>query len=269
MTRSRSKDPIGIFDSGVGGLTVANAIHKLLPNERLIYFGDTAHLPYGDKSADAIRHFSVAISQHLLNKGCKAIVVACNSASTAAFAELKAFLKDKAILVEVVQPLVNHVYQKRPRKVGIIATNATIKSDVYQSAIRYALPNSIIIDKATPLIVPMIEEGIVNGDISEAILKNYLSVAEFQDLDVLLLACTHYPLVHEAIQKQLPNVEVVDSTQVTANALKKALEEKELLASQPSDAANAFFVSDFTSTFETNAKLFFGEDVHLVEENIW
>lgn len=269
MTRSRTIDPIGIFDSGVGGLTVANAIHKLLPKERLIYFGDTAHLPYGDKSADAIRHFSVAISQHLLDQGCKAIVVACNSASTAAYTELKSFLKDKAILVEVVQPLVNHVYRKRPKKVGIIATNATIKSGVYQSAIRYALPESIIIDKATPLIVPMIEEGIVHGEISEAILKNYLDVAEFQDLDVLLLACTHYPLVHDAIQKQLPNVEVIDSTQVTAHALKEALLEGSLLTSKPAEAPNAFYVSDYTATFETNAKLFFGEGVHLVEKNIW
>jgi glutamate racemase len=269
LTRSRTIDPIGIFDSGVGGLTVANAIHKLLPNERLIYFGDTAHLPYGDKSADAIRHFSIAISQHLLDQGCKAVVVACNSASTAAYTELKSFLKGKAILVEVVQPLVNHVYKMRPEKVGIIATNATIKSGVYQSAIHYALPHSTIFDKATPLIVPMIEEGIVKGEISEAILKNYLNVKEFQELDVLLLACTHYPLVHHAIQKQLPNVEVIDSTQVTAQALQDALSKRSLLATKPSDVPNAFYVSDFTATFETNAKLFFGEGVHLVEKNIW
>lgn len=269
MTNLRADGPIGIFDSGVGGLTVANAIHKLLPMERLIYFGDSAHLPYGDKSAEAIRHFSLEICKHLVSLGCKAIVVACNSASTAALDVLTEYLRDKAILIEVVRPLVDEVHHKHPKKVGIIATKATVSSGVYQSYLKEIIPDGEVVAKATPLIVPMIEEGIVEGQIAEAILGNYLDDPDFEDLDMLLLACTHYPLVHDLIQSHMKHVDVIDSTQVTAMALKTALDRAGLVRISPSTEPNSFFVSDYTETFDKSARIFFGEDVHLVENNIW
>jgi glutamate racemase len=264
-----SKKPIGIFDSGIGGLTVANAIQSLLPNERLIYFGDTAHLPYGDKSAEAIKTYSLAICKHLLDLNCKAIVVACNSAATTAHDHLRQLVEPQAIIIDVVEPLVEKVALENHQKIGIIATQATISSNQYQSRIKALLPSANIQAKATPLIVPMIEEGFVDNDISNTIIKEYLSTKEFKDLDVLLLACTHYPLIRNVIQRHLIGVEVLDSTNVTSMALKAALEERGLLSSKVSDVPNAFYVSDYTEVFESKARLFFGENVHLTERNIW
>lgn len=269
MKNIRSLDPIGIFDSGVGGLTVANAVHRLLPNEQIIYFGDTAHLPYGDKSPEAIKYYATSISAHLVDKKCKAVVVACNSASTTAFSELSEFLDDKAIFIDVVQPLVEHTARLAPKKVGLIATKATVDSGVYQSQLQKALPKAQIIARATPLLVPMIEEGFVNNEVSQTILKEYLHSPEFEDLDVLLLACTHYPLIKDAIGAQLPGVTILDSTEVTAQALKTSLSKLGLFNNKEGVKSNSFLVSDYTRGFEQKARLFFGKDVDLKEDNIW
>lgn len=269
MSQERSKDPIGIFDSGVGGLTVANAIHKILPGERLIYIGDTAHLPYGDKSPDAIQHFALRISEELIKLGCKAIVVACNSAATTAFSTLSDYLSDQAVFVDVVKPLVRRTAELSPDRVGLIATKATIDSGIYQAQLRQALPEASIHHRATPLLVPMIEEGFVDDEVSEAILEEYLDTPEFRNLDVLLLACTHYPLIKASIQRHLPHVTILDSTDVTAAALERALSTEDLLNETSEIKDNAFFVSDYTVTFEKNARLFFGQDVNLKEWDIW
>lgn len=142
--------PIGIFDSGIGGLTVANAIVQFLPGEEIIYFGDTAHLPYGDKSADAIRYYSLRISKFLLEQQCKMIVVACNSASSAAYHVLVDFFKGQTLFVNVVDPLVEEVARKRYRKVGIIATKATVQSGMYERQLRALQPDLEIASLATP-----------------------------------------------------------------------------------------------------------------------
>lgn len=269
MINHRSKDPIGIFDSGVGGLTVANAIHRLLPNESLIYFGDTAHLPYGDKSPDAIRHFAIEISRTLIEKGCKAIVVACNSAATVAHKELQDYLNDKAIFVEVVKPLVQTTIDSKADRVGIIATKATIDSGEYQRRLKSKKQTIQLFPKATPLLVPMIEEGFVDDEISRTILKEYLSTNDFKNLDVLLLACTHYPLIKDAIVRHLTKTKVFDSTEVTALELSRQLSTHGLLNEQRLLANNQFFVSDYTDNFEKSARMFFGSDVNLKEWNIW
>ena len=240
MINLPSERPIGIFDSGIGGLTVANAIQSLLPNERLIYFGDTAHLPYGDKSAEAITSYALGISEHLLELDCKAIVVACNSAATTALDALKQYVEPYAILIDVVEPLVQKVAKAHFQKIGIIATQATINSNQYQSRISTLLPEAIIEAKATPLIVPMIEEGFVDNEVSNAIIREYLSSDNFRDLEVLLLACTHYPLIRNILQRHLEGAEILDSTTVTAQALKEALEENALLRAQPAQSQNSF-----------------------------
>jgi len=263
------RKPIGIFDSGIGGLTVANAIHKALPNEHLIYFGDTAHLPYGDKSADAIRYYALKISKFLLEQNCKMIVIACNSASSAAYNTLLDFFEGKVLFVNVVDPLVEAVTSKAYKEIGVIATKATIRSNIYRDKIKHKLQNVKIHSLATPLLAPMIEEGFFKGDISQSVIETYLGREDFRSIDALLLACTHYPLIKKEIQAFFNyEVDVLDSTDVVANYVKAMLESENLL-SENRESENEFHVSDFTSSFEDTAKVFYGSNIELQTTNIW
>jgi len=260
---------IGIFDSGIGGLTVANAIQKALPNEHLIYFGDTAHLPYGDKSADAIRFYCLKISKFLLEQNCKLIVIACNSASSAAYHTLLDFFEGRTLFVNVVDPLVSAVLDKEYDKIGVIATKATIRSNIYRDKIKHRLQKSTVTSMATPLLAPMIEEGFYKGEISHAVIDTYLSRAEFKDIQSLLLACTHYPLIKKEIEAFFEyKVDVLDSTDVVANAVKKLLKDQDLLSPRRTKK-NEFYVSDYTQSFEDTAKVFYGEEIELETANIW
>jgi glutamate racemase len=260
---------IGIFDSGIGGLTVANAIQKALPNEHLIYFGDTAHLPYGDKSADAIRFYALKISKFLLEQNCKMIVIACNSASSAAYNTLLDFFDGKVLFVNVVDPLVEAVTSKTYHEIGIIATKATIRSNIYRDKIKHKQQNVKIHSQATPLLAPMIEEGFFKGEISQSLIKTYLGREDFKSIDVLLLACTHYPLIkNEIISFYNHKVDVLDSTDVVANYVKAMLEAEDLLSDRR-DRENEFHVSDYTSSFEDTAKVFYGKNIELRTTNIW
>ena len=154
-----------------------------MPNEHLIYFGDTVHLPYGDKSADAIRFYALKISKFLLEQNCKMIVIACNSASSAAYNTLLDFFEGKALFVNVVDPLVSAVVQKGYNEIGVIATKATIRSNIYRDKIKHQLQNSRVHSLSTPLLAPMIEEGFFKGEISKSVIESYLSVEEFQTID--------------------------------------------------------------------------------------
>lgn len=263
------EQPIGIFDSGIGGLTVANAIHHFLPEERLIYFGDTAHLPYGDKSADAIRYYCLKISKFLLEQRCKMIVIACNSASSAAYDMLLDFFEGKALFVNVVDPLVNAVIEKGYQNVGVIATKATINSAIYRNKIKSANQKIKVNQLATPLLAPMIEEGFYNGNISKSIIASYLNHEELVGIDALLLACTHYPLIRKEIDEFYENkVAILDSTDLVSTEVKKILAAENLL-SQKRTGSDHFYVSDFTASFEETAKNFYGEDIHLEASHIW
>ena len=189
-----SSQPIGIFDSGIGGLTVANAIQKVLPNESLIYFGDTAHLPYGDKSPDSIKYYAIRITQFLMQKNCKMIVIACNTASSIAYETVKDFVEGKIPVVDVISPVVDLVaHTKSIHKVGVIGTKGTIKSDIYAKKIK-ASSKKEVASLATPLLAPMIEEGFFNNKISRSVIASYLSSRKLAKIDALILACTHYPL---------------------------------------------------------------------------
>lgn len=267
--RKNQNKSIGIFDSGIGGLTVANAIQKALPDEHLIYFGDTAHLPYGDKSADAIRFYSLKISKFLLEQNCKMIVIACNSASSAAYHTLLDFFEGKALFVNVVDPLVAAAVAKKHSNIGVIATKATVRSNIYRDKIKHQLQNSKVTTMATPLLAPMIEEGFYKGEISHSVIDTYLGKKEFKDIDSLLLACTHYPLIKNEIEKYFDyKVDVMDSTDVVAQAAKDLLASQNLLASKRTKP-NEFYVSDFTESFEDTARIFYGEEIKLETANIW
>jgi glutamate racemase len=269
LQKQNKYQPIGVFDSGIGGLTVANAILRHLPNEQIIYFGDTAHLPYGDKSADAICFYCLKIVKFLLEKDCKMIVIACNSASSAAYNVLIDFFAGQAVFVSVVDPLVDAVVEKKFSKVGVIATKATIRSDVYRLKLMAKQPNLNVISMATPLLVPMIEEGFFNDNISDAIIEKYLSDPALDSIDALLLACTHYPLIRKNIEQFLgPEVQVYDSNDIVAQTVKSKLKAMDLL-NDKLKADHQFFVSDYTHSFEETTRLFYKEKIDLAHCPIW
>jgi glutamate racemase len=270
MAKLNSKQPIGIFDSGIGGLTVANAIKELMPNEQLIYFGDTAHLPYGEKSEDAIKYYSIRIAQFLLKHECKAIVIACNTASSLAYHVVRDFVGDKAIVINVIDPVVTHVTQKNSNKrIGVIGTKGTIKSNIYEKKILENNPNAEVASLATPLLASMIEEGFFNNNISKTIIHSYLSKPKLKKVDAMILACTHYPLIKPEIKSFYnANVEIVDSAEIVANHVKNTLESYQLLNTGKT-RKHHFYVSDYTEAFEKSTKFFFKSKIHLEEANFW
>jgi len=264
------EQPIGVFDSGVGGLTIAHAIKLALPNEKIIYFGDTAHLPYGDKSSESIKYYSKNIAKFLLKQNCKIVMIACNTASAHAYQEVKDEVGDKAIVINVIEPLVDFIKLKQKIKnIGIIGTKGTIESSVYQNKLKTLNMNLNVIAKATPMFVPMIEEGFIYDDISNAIIRAYLSESDFDRIDSLVLACTHYPLIKNQIRKFFNfKVDVIDSSQIVANYVKQVLTQLNLL-NESTEHCNEFYVSDYTKMFETIARMFFEEDIQLKKLDIW
>jgi glutamate racemase len=261
--------PIGIFDSGVGGLTVAHAIKQVLPGESLIYFGDTAHLPYGDKSAESIRYYSGKITEFLLSHNSKVVLVACNSASASAFESLKNQFRDKTILLDVIDPVVDYLGKRKFRKVGVIGTKRTITSGTYEKKLHDKAPDTGVVSMATPLLVPMIEEGFIFDDISNAIIRTYLSNDSLSGIEALVLGCTHYPIIKNQISKFFNfNVEVVDLGRTVSHILKEILEKKDLL-NDSGKVRDQFFISDYTPYFEKIARMFFEEDINLQKADIW
>ena len=259
---------IGIFDSGIGGLTVGHQITKLMPNERIIYFGDTKHLPYGDKSRDAITHYSKNITDFLLQQKCKMVVIACNTASALAFNTVEELCKDRAIAVNVIDPVIDFTFESKAQSVGIIGTKNTISSDVYASKIKANQPELKTKSLATPLLVPMIEEGFYQSKISNTILSNYLEREELLDIDHLILGCTHYPLIEEEIKQYYKgSVEIVNSAKIVSKYIKNKLTETNLL-NQSEPKAHEFHVSDYTDSFEQSAQYFFGKRINLKETRL-
>jgi glutamate racemase len=195
-----NSNPIGIFDSGIGGLTVANAVSGLLPNEEIIYFGDTAHLPYGDKSAEAIQHYSIRIADFLLERNCKLILIACNTASAAAYETVRDHLAGRVPLINVIDPVVDVVAADMAiKKIGIIGTKATIKSGVYEHKLKAIRPDLETVALATALLASMIEAGFYNNSVSQAVINSYLAYPDFSDIQGMILACTHYPLIEKEV----------------------------------------------------------------------
>ena len=265
--------PIGVFDSGIGGLTVARAVAQRLPHERLVYFGDTAHLPYGEKSTAAIQAYAVKICDVLLRQHCKLILIACNSASAAAYELVREYVGSKALVVGMIDPVVQHVgcyYAGRP--VGLIGTKQTVGSNIYRKKIDQLDCGVDLHALATPLLVPMIEEGFFAGRVSKEIIRTYLDHPALQDIDVLLLACTHFPLIKPQIDDYYQGrVAVLDPSDVVATTVAEVLEACQLLAAPATGGppAHQFYVSDFTRSFEESTRIFFGQEVQLEHYPLW
>ena len=264
------EQPIGIFDSGSGGLTVAYAIKQMMPGENLIYFGDTAHLPYGDKSEAAIQAYSIKIADVLLKKNCKVIVIACNSASSASYELLKEYVQNSVKVINVIDPMVNSVTEKfQECTIGLIGTKRTVHSGIYAKKIEASGSHITLHSLPTPLLVPMIEEGFFNNKISHDIIEAYLHDPLLKNIEALILGCTHYPLIKKEINDFYKNkVLVLDSSEMVAKALYEYLASQHLLNINPG-GQDHFLVSDFTDSFEASTKLFFHEPVQLEKHPLW
>lgn len=262
--------PIGIFDSGIGGLTVAQAITNLLPNERIVYFGDTAHLPYGDKSTAAIQAYAVKICDLLIKQNCKVILIACNSASAAAYELVKEYVGSKARVLNVIDPIVNYIGRTYPEKtIGLIGTKQTVNSNVYRKKVDELGRGIELKSHATPLLAAMIEEGFFNDSISESVIHAYLSDPDLANIEALILGCTHYPLIKKQIENYYKGeVDVLDASQIVAQQVKDYLEANNM-ASDKLIGEHHFYVSDFTRSFEESTRIFFKRPVHLEHYPLW
>ncbi len=265
----QANQPIGIFDSGIGGLTVANAIRQVLPNEQIVYFGDTAHLPYGDKEPYSIKHYSTEIAKFLLKQNCKVIVMACHTASSNAYNEVLETVNGKALVINVVDPVINYLKNNKNKLIGVIGTKGTINSGIYENKIKEEQINKIVKTLATPLLCPMIEEGFINDRISHTVIQSYLEDEKLKNIDAIVLACTHYPLIKKEINDYYnKHVEVIDSSEVVANFLKEELSRLDLL-NKEERKVDQFYVSDYTESFEKSTRFFFKESIRLEKGSIW
>jgi len=251
--------PIGIFDSGIGGLTVLRQIHKALPQEDLIYLGDTARVPYGTKSPSTVVRFACEDTQFLLQQHVKAVVVACNTCSAWALPVLEK--KYPVPIFGVIAPGVESALQQsRSRRIGVIGTNATIRSRAYATAILAQAQNAKVFARATPLLVPLVEEGWINHPVTQAVLREYLTPLLRQRIDSLILGCTHYPLLKRAIRKVTgPGLRLIDSAESCGNYVAQQLEKLRLLRRKAGrEGMIQPFVTDETERFAAVAERFLG-----------
>ncbi|RYD37997.1 MAG: glutamate racemase [Verrucomicrobiaceae bacterium] len=248
--------PLGIFDSGVGGLTVVRAVQELLPAEDILYLGDTARLPYGSKSPETIRQFADEDVRFLISKGVKAVVVACNTATAHALPQLHQ--QYRVPIIGVIQPGVEAVLEDQgAARIGIIATRGTIRSHAYQHALAQRRTGLLIHGQAAPLLVPLVEENWIGHPATREVLKTYLNPLIDRGIDTLMLACTHYPLLIPVLKELLPgDVRLVDSATTCAEHLKRELTRLELLAVREREGALELHLTDLSEQFEDLARQF-------------
>ncbi len=254
-----NNNPIGIFDSGIGGLTVAKEIIKILPNESIIYLGDTARVPYGTRSKEVITQFAKELVNFLLEKKVKVLVVACNTISAVALSKIEEI--SPVPVVSVVAPAVRKAISvTKNKKIGVIGTSGTIQSRAYETEIKKLDPDIEVISTGCPLFVPLAEEGL-NGEATKLIAEDYLDHIIAAGVDTLVLGCTHYPLLLETISKTVGSgVVLVDSAQPTAVELKEVLEKMNLLSNN-SSPTHEFFVTDAPERVFAVAGRFFGAEL--------
>ncbi|MBK6610064.1 MAG: glutamate racemase [Sphingobacteriales bacterium] len=270
FSHAKPNAPIGVYDSGVGGLTVANGIVQQLKNEQLIYYGDTAHMPYGDKSDVAIRHYAHRVADFLLAQGCKAMVIACNTASAVACNSLQKYLHQRIPVVDVIVPVSEAVVAANLQKVGIIATPQTIKTGAYPKQLQQLQPNLQLVQKAAKSLAAIIEEGMYQSPAAiDAIIEYYLNDPNFDGVQGLVLACTHYPIIKTNIEaffiRKKRQVQIFDSTHTVAKQVAHILQTYNLLNTSGKKPVHQFYVSDYTAAFEQTAQIFFGQNIHLQE----
>jgi glutamate racemase len=246
---------IGVFDSGVGGLTVLKAIREKFPNVDLYYLGDTARVPYGTRSKETVIRYSLECAQFLMDKGIDVLVVACNTASSYALDELKNHVS--VPVIGVVEPGVKEALRITKGSVGVIGTRATINSELYQILLRRK--GVEVYTKACPLFVPLVEEGITEGPIAEKITNFYLKSLKEYQIDTLILGCTHYPLLKKTIANVLPNVQIVDSSHAVAMELEKVVFDK--VASTKRRGETNLFFTDESQNLSVMIENIFGRSV--------
>jgi glutamate racemase len=260
-----SGEPIGVFDSGMGGLTVVREIMNQLPNESIIYFGDTARVPYGPKSPDTVLRYSREIASYLRGEGVKALVVACNTATAHALPALRREFDFP--IVGVIEPGARAAAAAtRSQRVGVIGTAGTIKSRAYEKEIRKLLPDVSLTAQACGLFVPLVEEGWLDTEPTRAIARNYLAPFVTAEVDTLVLGCTHYPLIKTVIGNVVGrDVRLIDSAHETAREAAQVLHDNELQNESPNDARYRFIASDAPDTFLQLGQRFLGSAIDRVE----
>ena len=270
--------PIGIFDSGVGGLTVYRALHEHLPNERFIYLGDTARVPYGTKSLATVERYAVENARFLASHGIKLLVVACNTASALALPAIRSALKID--VVGVIGPGARAAAAlSKGKRIGVVATESTVQSGAYTRAIKKTDANATIIERACPLFVPLAEEGWADNEVARTIAESYLADLRSKT-DTLVLGCTHYPILRDVIQQTIgEEVELIDSGEATAAEVKTLLKEKGLarltpptgaLERQLCDDLDHFYVTDAADRFARVAERFLGSKPSRLEAvEVW
>lgn len=256
--------PVGVFDSGIGGLTVVKRINELLPNESIIYIGDTARIPYGPKSPHVVREFSLEIGSYLVARECKAIVIACNTASSFGLSTLTAKLP--VPVLGVVGPgAASAVAATKNNRIGVIGTRGTISSEAYQNAILAIRKQCRVFASPAPLLVPLVEEGHLDDAFTRMALEFYLAPLLKEKIDTLVLGCTHYPLLEESIRAFVgPGITVVDSALSSAHSLKDLLDDASL-ASTNKNGKNRFLATDNPEGFKGQGERFFGRSLGQVQ----
>jgi glutamate racemase len=256
---------IGIFDSGVGGMTVARAVETLLPEYQVIYFGDLARTPYGSKSPEAIIEYSISNTEFLLEQGAQIIIIACNSAASVASDILRQ--QFNAPIFEVITPAVERALLSTVTgNIGIIGTRATIRSGIYEKKIMQQAPGFHVYSKACPLLVPLVEEGWTDARETKMILRKYLAPLKQKQIDTLVLGCTHYPLLKDLIKHRMGKnrIRLIDSSVEVALTLQKYLSENpDFDETLQHGSENKYFVSDMTKAAVATAEKIFGRHINL------
>ncbi len=256
-----SNRPIGVFDSGLGGLTVVKSVKKLLPNESILYFGDTARLPYGIKSKDLVIQYSIQIADFLIKKDAKMIIIACNTATAMALETMKNNFKNIPIIGVIEPGSVQASLDSINKKIGVIGTVATIKSKAYESALKLIDKNIEVFSKDCPLFVPFVEEGMVKGEAINLIAEHYLS--SFQNnIDTMILGCTHYPLLQPVIKKYVKDIKLVDSASAVAKHANKTLNDCKIENVSNTRGSLDCFVTDLPRQFEKLGRIFLGDSIN-------
>jgi len=256
--------PLGVFDSGIGGLTVVRELLRILPDEELVYYGDVARLPYGNKSKETVTRFSREIARFLLARGVKAVVVACNTASARALPALEA--ERPVPVVGVIDAAARAAAASASGKVGVVATASTVRSGAYTQAITALRPEATVIERACPLFVPLVEEGWIDHPVTREVAREYLLPLAGHGLDTLILGCTHYPLLKHVIGEVLgPGVQLVDSGERAAHDVKDRLAALGLLAPKGPAPTHALYLSDLPAAFTPTAERFLGRTLPPVQ----
>jgi len=254
--------PIGFFDSGVGGLTCVRALQKLLPNERVVFFGDTARTPYGSKSPETIKRFSFQIVDYLMQYDVKMIVIACNTISATCLDALRERYPQVPI-VGIIEPIANKIVAEvmEDVEIGVIATKATVKSGVYEKLIRPRNEHVKLYSKACPVLVPLIEEGIVDNEIMDLTLKHYLDdFIRDNHLKKLVLGCTHYPFLKKNFGRIYPEIDLLNPSKEVIYEVERILRERDMLADEHNSAEHLCYASDLSENFHNVVARVFEDD---------